>query len=143
MSTSFKTQCDNATKLAKDVEPAPLPSVNHLTYKDYDNVYEPSDDTFLLIDAIHHDVPIALGSRSSSGGAIRSVELGSGSGVNVVAMARAVQGAGWKEGMFYATDINEVAAKTTEGTIAANGPWDDGFEFGVHVVDLLGEVRLL
>ena len=61
--------------------------------------------------------------------------------MNVVAIAKAVQGEGCKGGSFYATDINENAARTTEATVENNGPWEEGFEFGVHVVDLLGEVR--
>ena len=129
----FESQCLAALKLAKDAPTYPLPSVRHLTYKDYASVYEPSDDTFLLIDAIYHDVPLSL--RTSTRGLgepVVTVELGSGSGVNVVAIAKATRGEGGREGggKFYATDINEVAARTTEKTIEENGPWgeDEGEE---------------
>jgi release factor glutamine methyltransferase len=125
---NFESQCLAALKLAKDAPTYPLPSVRHLTYKDYASVYEPSDDTFLLIDAIYHDVPLSL--RTSTRGLgepVVTVELGSGSGVNVVAIAKATRGEGGREGggKFYATDINEVAARTTEKTIEENGPWGE------------------
>jgi release factor glutamine methyltransferase len=32
------------------------PFLQHLTYQDYDKVYEPSDDTYLLLDALQYDV---------------------------------------------------------------------------------------
>lgn len=31
---------------------AAVPSLDHATFRDFDNVYEPSEDTFLLLDAI-------------------------------------------------------------------------------------------
>ena len=127
--SSFQSQCLKALQLAKSAPTYPLPSVSHLTYKDYAHVYEPSDDTFLLIDAIYHDVPPSLSASSrEDGDMVVTVELGCGSGVNVAAIAKAVRGArgeGGGGGKFYATDVNEVAAKTTERTIEENGPWGE------------------
>jgi release factor glutamine methyltransferase len=37
---------------------ATLPDLNHLFMKDFEAVYEPSDDTFLLCDAIEADKEI-------------------------------------------------------------------------------------
>jgi hypothetical protein len=34
---------------------APLPSLDHLTFQDYQHVYEPSDDTYLLLDACSNE----------------------------------------------------------------------------------------
>ena len=34
---------------------AQLPSLDHLVMQDYANVYEPSDDTFLLCDSLEND----------------------------------------------------------------------------------------
>ena len=39
-----KKNCD-AVKLAKDIRCAPMPSLDHLKMKDFEEVYEPSDDT--------------------------------------------------------------------------------------------------
>jgi release factor glutamine methyltransferase len=36
---------------------AAMPDLDHLTLDDFRDVYEPSDDTYLLIDAIEADMP--------------------------------------------------------------------------------------
>jgi release factor glutamine methyltransferase len=36
--------------------PPTMPSLEHLSYRDFDHVYEPSDDTYLLMDAIGYEV---------------------------------------------------------------------------------------
>jgi release factor glutamine methyltransferase len=35
---------------------ATVPSLDHLTYRDYESVYEPSDDTYLLMDALQYEL---------------------------------------------------------------------------------------
>ena len=39
---------------------ATMPSLDHLTYQDYQEVYEPSDDTYLLLDAIQYDLSTTM-----------------------------------------------------------------------------------
>lgn len=38
--------------------PAELPNLDHLTIQDFRHIYEPSDDTFLLLDAIEADAAL-------------------------------------------------------------------------------------
>lgn len=127
----------------------PSPTGLPLIFSQYDAVYEPSDDTFLLIDAIYHDVPKSLSQRDfqsdSRSSPVRSVELGSGSGVNVVAMANAIaryQGAsegGTVNAHVYATDINLKAVQMTRSTVERNGSHSEGVKFEAVQEDLLGE----
>lgn len=46
--------------------PAKMPSLNHLTYRDFQNVYEPSDDTYLLLDAIQYELLLSSSSFEES-----------------------------------------------------------------------------
>jgi len=38
-----------------ELEEIPTPDFGHLTQKDFLNIYEPSEDTFLLLDALSQD----------------------------------------------------------------------------------------
>jgi release factor glutamine methyltransferase len=59
-----------------------LPSLDHLLIEDYQNVYEPSEDTYLMCDALNNDRQIlqGLGCRTV-------LEIGSGSGCNITYLA--------------------------------------------------------
>jgi methylase of polypeptide subunit release factors len=54
-----------AEDLARKVPAATMPSLDHLSRKDYDLVYEPSDDTYLLLDGIQYEFASATGTNSS------------------------------------------------------------------------------
>ena len=43
--------------------PAELPDLDHLTMADFRHIYEPSDDTFLLMDALEADAASFQGLR--------------------------------------------------------------------------------
>ena len=44
-SAPWTSKNEEAEQLAKEVPCATMPSLDHLTMKDFDEVYEPSDDT--------------------------------------------------------------------------------------------------
>jgi release factor glutamine methyltransferase len=81
-----------AELLAKNEPTAPLPSLDHLTFQDYQNVYEPSDDTYLLLDALQYEIGQGQLETGEEGqcnfhsiaeqqGSFRVLEIGCGSGV--------------------------------------------------------------
>ncbi|KAG8908525.1 hypothetical protein FRB99_005885 [Tulasnella sp. 403] len=86
----------------------PTPSLAHLTKLDYEHVYEPAEDTFILLDALEQDAAqlIALQPRVC-------LEIGSGSGC-VSAFIGSILGS---SGCLYlATDINARATEATART---------------------------
>jgi release factor glutamine methyltransferase len=113
---------------------APLPSLQHLSFTDYDQVYEPSDDTFLLLDALHHDFfwagattvvtaeqrpfdPVSISDHRTI-----MVEIGCGSGTVSVSFIQQWQQKHVNKGLLvYATDINPQALNVAHRTALANG----------------------
>lgn len=96
-----------------------MPSLDHLSMKDYDQVYEPSDDTYLLLDGIL----LAMNeSMIDTAAPITSLEIGCGTGVPIVYLTMQLQ-----ERMpdnsnrSIATDINPEALRVAQATAAANG----------------------
>lgn len=87
------------------------PLLSHLSVKDYDNVYEPAEDSFLLIDALEQDLTLLRSLNPSL-----CVEVGSGSGVVITAVAKALRGSCY----CVAVDINPVACDITQRTARHN-----------------------
>ncbi|KAJ8870496.1 hypothetical protein PR048_029519 [Dryococelus australis] len=88
------------------------PDYSHLTPEDFDHIYEPSEDTFLLLDALEEDVEFLEHLKPSL-----CLEVGSGSGVVVTALARLLG----SSCSCLAVDINPVACEKTAATARKNG----------------------
>ncbi|GAW08140.1 S-adenosyl-L-methionine-dependent methyltransferase [Lentinula edodes] len=89
----------------------PTPDLSHLSAQDYEHVYEPAEDTFLLLDALEAD---AEELRSLK--AVVFLEVGSGSGC-VSAFAGKILG---PSALYLATDINHRACDCTRRTGSQN-----------------------
>lgn len=88
------------------------PYTDHLTREDYDHVYEPAEDSFLLLDALEKDLNFLEKLRPSL-----CVEIGSGSGVIISALAKKIG----TDSICLATDINPIACDATRKTAVRNG----------------------
>ena len=87
-----------------------MPSLAHLSTKDYQNVYEPSDDTFLLCDALSADVDELRRNCPAL-----CVEVGSGSGCVTAHLASLLPAAA-----VLAIDVNSDATIASRATARAN-----------------------
>ncbi|CAM9516687.1 unnamed protein product [Phaeothamnion confervicola] len=95
--------------------PSVLPTLDHFDFRDYDTFYEPSDDTYLLIDALHADTAWLKDCSPKV-----CLELGPGSGVVLTSLHALLAGVGHHP-ILLAVDVNPAATAATAATAAANG----------------------
>ncbi|GAA5946344.1 hypothetical protein JCM3765_000205 [Sporobolomyces pararoseus] len=88
----------------------PTPSTSHLKAKDFESVYEPAEDTFILLDGLEQDVELLKGSTIC-------LEIGSGSGC-VSAFLGSICGS--SSALYLCTDLNPHATRCTLETGVAN-----------------------
>ena len=89
------------------------PNYSHFTTKDYENFYEPSEDTFLLLDALEKDIGYLNDLKP-----LFVFEIGSGSGLVINFLANHLTDS--KRILFYSTDINVNACLATKKTAEHN-----------------------
>ena len=89
------------------------PDYSHFTLKDYEKIYEPSEDTFLFIDALEKDLnylndlcPLFV------------LEIGSGSGLVINFLANHLKNT--RQVLYFTTDINFESCLATEKTSIKN-----------------------
>lgn len=87
------------------------PSTAHITAAEFEDVYEPAEDSFLLLDALEKDMDV-IRSRQP----LVCVELGSGSGIIISALGKLVQ----SNSHCMAVDISSIACQVTKRTALAN-----------------------
>ncbi|EIN13669.1 hypothetical protein PUNSTDRAFT_117379 [Punctularia strigosozonata HHB-11173 SS5] len=103
----------------------PTPDLSHLTSKDFDEVYEPAEDTFLLLDALEEDV-----SNLKQLNPRICLEIGSGSGCVSSFLSTLL---GPSSAVFLCTDINPHAARCTVATGRQNKTPLDSVNTWLHL----------
>ncbi|KAJ7456619.1 S-adenosyl-L-methionine-dependent methyltransferase [Mycena latifolia] len=86
----------------------PTPDLSHLRAEDYEHVYEPAEDTFILLDALEQDAEALISMRPRI-----SLEIGSGSGC-VSSFLSSITGP--SAVLYLCTDINPHACKSSVAT---------------------------
>lgn len=128
MTSSLTAALPSPSGAPPTVPSVALPDLSHLRSADYARVYEPSDDTYLLCDALSADAAEIRRRRPAV-----CVEVGSGSGC-VIAHLGSLLPRG--SAALLATDVNPHAAAATVATGAANGQ-----PVAAARMDLLGALR--
>ncbi|ESO94156.1 hypothetical protein LOTGIDRAFT_118872 [Lottia gigantea] len=90
----------------------PTPDISHLKSGDFEKIYEPAEDTFLLLDSLEKDIDFLNNLRPSI-----CVEIGCGSGVCLTFLAQILNIPAY----FISTDINPAAVELTGLTAQQNG----------------------
>ena len=96
---------------------AELPSLDHLHYTAFEEVYEPAEDTFLLCDGLLEDKGVLL----ARGHGQVVCELGSGSGTVITYLALLMDDKHKCRNVYLALDVNVQASRMTQGTALHNG----------------------
>ncbi|KAJ7225892.1 S-adenosyl-L-methionine-dependent methyltransferase, partial [Mycena pura] len=86
----------------------PTPDLSHLRAEDYEHVYEPAEDTFILLDALEHDADKLTRMRPRI-----SLEIGSGSGCVSTFLGHVL---GSSACIYLCTDINPRACVCSAAT---------------------------
>ncbi|KAK1921261.1 hypothetical protein DB88DRAFT_443220 [Papiliotrema laurentii] len=90
----------------------PTPQIAHFTEEDYRDIYEPAEDSFILLDALEKDADLIRLTEPTL-----SVEIGSGSGIVSAFISHLIRPGCTAH---VATDINEKACAATLRTAQAN-----------------------
>lgn len=107
------------------------PIFSHITSEDLDHIYEPSEDSFLLIDALEKDLDLIRKSKP-----LLCLEVGSGSGVVITALGTVLG----SQCRYISTDINLHACRVTKETGRLNGV-DIKAVCTDLVTDVMGDVK--
>lgn len=118
-----------AEEKAKSSPRASMPLLDHLSREDFEHVYEPSDDTFLFLDALSYEFrnnPQVFGHSNSVSTPLRTLEIGCGTGTVTIYFASLCQSYNSERKnnihfFHHVTDINPQAIDVTKRTAKANG----------------------
>jgi release factor glutamine methyltransferase len=119
---------NDAERRAKECRSAKMPCLTHLGLRDFDNVYEPSDDTYLLIDAIGMDIDTMEAERYNqteheiidNPNIEITLEIGCGTGVPTVYLAMRLRGVCEGNHQVVAEKEDEANANNHDNTKAKN-----------------------
>ena len=108
----------------------PTPELSHLKLKEFQQVYVPAEDTFLLLDALEMELDAisATGNLRGDSAKATCIELGSGSGcVSTFLAQQLLKDLQFSKWHFYCTDINAAAVEATRMTMHVNGIQSSAF----------------
>ncbi|XP_055995752.1 methyltransferase N6AMT1-like [Ostrea edulis] len=101
----------------------PTPRLSHLTSDDFSFIYEPAEDSFLLLDALEKDCERVRCVRPDI-----CLEVGCGSGICITFLATMLKSS---PSSYFCTDINYKAAEIATQT---------GKQNGVHILPLITDL---